>query len=179
MQYIVKTTKGITSFTGIFTIHKDSPDAVNIVLGTSLESVRKSMINHMGKALKKIKPHGDSLSWKTKLGEFAVYKEYEYDDYNQYGSKFRTLYLYVELDARKFGKEVETKTYFIRKEPNPECEDYEECDCGKGLKAMYEVKIQNKKELRCIECKKFHGWMNRISKKLDKEKEQKKQAVTV
>lgn len=168
MQYIKnEKTKTIT---GLYEVIKERNN-VNMVIDFTVERLRTRLSKLMKKEMKNLRPDGNMLSWKTKLGNFCIYRDFEYSKDHEYDSPFRNLFLYVELDPRKQGKEVWTKKYFIRKEPNPEFEDYEECSCGEHLKAMYRIKIRDNYEMRCIKCKKFNRLMNQISKKLDKEQQ--------
>lgn len=173
MHFLGLNILGVNVFLGVFSVIKEGPENSNIVVDFSIESLRKRMSKLMKKEMRKLKPNENMISWKTKLGSFCIGQEFEYDDMI-YTSKFRKIMHFVELDKRKLGGEIDTRYFLVREEPNPECEDYEECSCGSKKKAMYEVILRDQKELRCIDCKKFHIIISKIEKKLDREKEAKK-----
>lgn len=164
MQYIQIEKDGVTLCMGAFTVigrsnHKE------LVLEFSIIALRSRMAHFMKKALRKITPEEKMVSWDTTIGTFTVYKEYDYDEH-AYASKFRKVFYCVELSEVK-KEEVKTRRFFIRKEPNPDCESYENCVCGSHEKAMYVMVVGGEKELRCKECKKTERIINKIARDLN------------
>lgn len=150
-------------------------DNCNVVIDFSIEKLRGRLARIMSKELKKIKPDGDSISWITKLGTFCIFKDYEYDNnWEPHKSKFKTLYLYVELDKRKQGGEVETRKYAIKKIINQECDDLDECFvCNSKMIESFKIKQWGEMVNVCKKCKDFDNKLEQISKKLDDGKSKK------
>lgn len=142
---------------------------VSIVVDHDITRLRKRMGNLIKQKIKGLRPDEGGVGWKTSIGDFNIYKETDYDDYDIWKSKYKYIKQILEIVPKK--GEITHKTISEKKIINPEYAELDECPvCDKKTLLEYQVIRQGEKLQVCKACKKFDDLLEKISKKIDKEK---------
>lgn len=169
MQYM-KNKKLGGSVTAIIHIHTSKGDECNVILDFNIEKLRVRIGNFILKNIKKIRPEGSIIGWKTSIGDFYIYKEFSYDDWDIWKSKYRYIKTVLEFKPKK--GEIMHKLLSKTRSINPECELFDECpNCNKKTLLDYEIVRHGEKLKVCLKCKKFDKLLEKIERKLEKEQE--------
>jgi len=147
---------------------------VNVVVDFDITKLRTRIGNLIKQKIKGLKPDEGGVGWKTSIGDFNIYKETDYDiSVDIWKSKYKYIKQVLEIVPKK--GEITRRTIGEKKMINPDYEGLDECpSCNKETLLEYQVVRQGEKLLVCKSCKKFDNLLEKISKKIEREKLEKK-----
>lgn len=142
---------------------------VNIVVDSDITKLRKRVGNLIKQKIKSLRPDEGGVGWKTSIGDFNIYKETDYDDYDILKSKYKYIKQILEIVPK--NGDIKHRTLNEKKLVNPDYGGLEECPvCNKETLLECQVIRQGEKLMVCKACKKFDDLLEKISKKIDAEK---------
>jgi len=166
MQYSVN--KKIGTVSAIIDVHTSKMTEKNIILDFDINQLRKRVGSFIKKQIKKIKPEGNIVGWETSIGDFAIYKQFHYDNWDIWKSKYRYTETVLEFNPKK--GEILHRTISKKKNINPECEEINDCPvCNKKTLLEKSIIRQGEKLKVCNACKKFDNLLIKLEKQIDAE----------
>lgn len=97
----------------IIEVHKSNCTERNVILDFDINQLRKRVGNFITKQRKKIKPDGNLVGWKTSIGDFVIYKEIEYGNWDLWKCKYKQTKTMLEFVPKK--GEIIHKTLSVKK----------------------------------------------------------------
>lgn len=164
MKYSINKKNGIVC--AIIQIHESNCTVQNVILDFNIDKLRKRIGNFIKTQIKKIKPEGNMVGWQTSIGDFTIYKELAYDNWDIWKSKYR--YTDTKLEFAPKKGEITHKTLTRRKNINPEYEGLGECEICNKIKILENSVDREGKIFKCCKkCKDFDKLLDKISKEID------------